>query len=104
MATNAGRLFKNPDYQEGSKRPMYKGQCEIDGITKAMAAWVKKSKDGKPYIYVTFEKMDNPQVKQKIIPVKSKNQDGIRKVDKIATGKKEEKIKTADIDVSGIPF
>ena len=103
MSDNTGRLFKNPEYQEGSKRPRYKGQCEIDGVVKAMAAWVKKSKDGKPYIYVTFEKMDQP-VKQKIIPTKSKNQDGIRKVDKIATGKKEEKIKTADIDVSDIPF
>ncbi len=103
LAGNTGRLFKNPEYHEGSNRPRYKGQCEIDGVMKAMSAWVKTSKNGTPYFYITFEKL-SAQPKQKIIPTKSKNTDGIRKVEKIAAGKKEEKVKTADIDVSGIPF
>ena len=88
MPSNAGRLFKNPDYVEGSRLPRYKGQCEIDGVPKAMAAWVKKSKNGRMYMYVTFDKIDNPPTKQKIIPTKSTNTDGIRKTEKIATGKK----------------
>jgi len=103
LADNAGKLFENPKFTEGSKLPKYVGECEIDGTKKAIAAWIRNPKNGKPYIYVSFGEFRS-QVKEKIIPTKSKNQDGIRKIDKIAVGKKEEKVKTADMEVTGIPF
>lgn len=103
MATNAGRLFKNPAFKEGSKLPRYKGECEIDGIKKSVAAWIRKARNGNPYIYVSFDDYKAP-VKEKIIPQKTKNTDGIRKIEKIATGKKEEKVKPADMEVTDIPF
>lgn len=103
MPGNYGRLYKNSRYIEGSDLPRYIGDCEIDGVKKSVAAWVRKSKNGKPYIYFSFEAYKGT-VKEKIIPQKSVNREGVRKLDKIATGKKEEKIKTENIEVTGIPF
>lgn len=103
MANNAGKLFKNPRFIEGSKLPRYIGECEIDGMKKAVAAWIRNPKGGTPYIYINFgEAKEKP--KEKTVPTKSKNKDGIRKIEKIATGKKEEKVKPADMEVTGIPF
>ena len=103
LANNAGRLFKNPKFTEGSKLPRYIGECEVDGTKKTVAAWIRNPKNGKPYMYINFGEF-KPPVKEKTIPIKSKNKDGIRKIEKIATGKKEEKVKTSDMEVTGIPF
>lgn len=103
MAENAGRLFKNPKFTEGSQLPRYIGECEVDGVKKVIAAWVRKSKNGVPYLYVNFTK---PKTQAQTIttatPTKQKN--GIRKIEKIAAGKKEEKVKPADMEISDIPF
>lgn len=103
MTSNTGKLFKNPKFVEGSKLPGYIGECEINGIKKTVAAWIRNPKNGKPYIYINFGE-PKQQTKEKTIPIKNKNKDGIRKIEKIATGKKEEKIKTEDIEVTDIPF
>lgn len=107
MPDNTGRLFKNPDYTEGSKRPQYKGQCNIDGKELNIAAWVKTSKNGKPYFYISFEKPGEQRSKttaEEKPVTKSKNRSGIRPLDTIPEGKKVEKVKTEDMDVAGIPF
>ena len=102
MANNAGRLFKNKDYVVGSKRPLYKGQCEIDGIVRNMAAWVKKSQKGITYMYITFENADkNPA---KVIAIPSNNKDGIRDLSTIAQGEPKKVITPAEMDVSDVPF
>lgn len=103
MADNTGRLFKNPNFTEGSKLPRYIGECEVDGVKKAVAAWIRPYKNGGSYMYINFGELKK-QSNEKITPIKSKNKDGIRNLDKIATGKKEKKIKTEDIEVTGIPF
>jgi len=103
LANNTGRLFKNPKFIEGSKLPSYMGECEIDGEKKTVAAWLRNSKNGNSYIYISFGELKT-KTKEKEVPTKSKNKDGIRKIEKIATGKKEEKTKPADMEVTGIPF
>ena len=71
MANNAGRLFKNPKFTEGSKLPRYIGECEVDGTKKTVAAWIRNPKNGKPYMYINFGEF-KPPVKEKTIPIKSK--------------------------------
>lgn len=102
MSNNTGRLFKNRDYIAGSKRPLYKGQCEIDGVMRNMAAWVKKSQKGITYMFITFENADkNPA---KVIAIPNNNKEGIRQLDTIAQGEPKKVVKPYEMDLSDLPF
>lgn len=103
MAENSGKLFKNPRFTEGSKLPRYIGECEVDGVKKTVAAWIRKSKSGVSYMYISFDKFKGV-AKSKVVPIQSNNTNGLRKVEKIATGKKETKVKPADMELTGLPF
>ena len=47
--TNTGALFKNKD-KETDKHPDYNGQINVGGEEYWLAAWLKKSKAGQPYM------------------------------------------------------
>ena len=44
-----GRLFKN-DRKETDKQPDYTGDCEVGGQKYRLAGWMRKSKQGTPYM------------------------------------------------------
>lgn len=100
---NTGRLYKNPKFTEGSKLPRYIGQAVIDGLQKNISAWVKKDKNGNSFMSISFTKAQK-KVSEKITVKNTTNKEGVRSLSKIAEGKKVAKIKTADIEVTGIPF
>ena len=49
--TNSGALFKNKD-KTNDNQPDYKGKLNVAGDDYWLSAWIKKSKDGKPYMSV----------------------------------------------------
>jgi uncharacterized protein (DUF736 family) len=51
---NSGALFKN-DRKEKESQPDYKGTALIGGEEFEIAAWVKKSKAGNPYMSISFK-------------------------------------------------
>ena len=57
--TNRGALFKN-DKEGNEKRPDYTGTINIDGTDKRLAAWLRKSKKGVPYLSLS---VSDPQPK-----------------------------------------
>ena len=47
--TNRGALFKN-QYKKAENHPDYRGPLNVDGKELEVAAWVRKSKDGKTFM------------------------------------------------------
>lgn len=56
-----GALFKN-DKQGNEKWPDYRGQCEVGRVEFWMSAWLKKDRNGKTYMSMTFEPKQQQQV------------------------------------------
>lgn len=56
-----GALFKN-DKGDNPKRPDYRGSAEVNGQQFWLSAWLKKSKDGKPFMSLAFEAKDEKPV------------------------------------------
>lgn len=54
---NSGSLFKN-DKKETDKHPDYTGSVLVKGQQYFISAWLKKSKDGKPYMSLSFKEKD----------------------------------------------
>lgn len=52
-----GALFKN-DKGDNDKRPDYRGDCLIDGVTYKIAAWLKDGNKGK-FMSLRFEVKDD---------------------------------------------
>ena len=54
---NSGNLRKN-DFKKEDKHPDYRGSCvvspELAGREIDLAAWIKKDKNGKPYMSISF--------------------------------------------------
>lgn len=65
--TNTGVLFKN-NKKESEKHPDYKGQINIDGENKELAAWIKVSHKGTRFLSLKisepFQKSERPQERQ----------------------------------------
>ncbi len=63
-----GALFQNKkreneiDLEKKKKLPHYQGSCEIGGIEYWVAGWKKKSKNGEPFMALSF----TPKEKQKM--------------------------------------
>ena len=47
--TNTFRLFKE-DEEEGSNKPQFTGIIDVDGKELRLAAWVKKTQQGKTWL------------------------------------------------------
>ena len=60
---NKGVLFTN-DKGDNDKRPDYKGRGNWDGKEFEVAAWNRTSKDGKPYISLSFSEPWSKEEKQ----------------------------------------
>lgn len=59
-----GALFQNSERREGKKDPHYRGQCEIGGKEYWVSGWKKKSKNGDPYLSLSFsqkKEKENPK-------------------------------------------
>ena len=74
--TNSGRLFKNDKKPEGSNQPDYRGEINVDGTEKQLAAWIRTSKNGLTYMslevsdpYVAEDKPEEQQPKGKEIDI-----------------------------------
>jgi hypothetical protein len=50
-----GAIFDNTSKKrEGKKDPDRTGSCEIDGTEYWIAGWIKKDKNGRPYLSLAF--------------------------------------------------
>ncbi len=54
---NSGALFKN-DKGDNPKRPDYRGEALIDGVSYELSAWIKDGKKGK-FMSVSFKAKDD---------------------------------------------
>jgi len=52
--TNTGILFKN-DVGDNPKRPVYRGNIDINGAKYDIAGWVREGKNGKKFISLKVE-------------------------------------------------
>jgi len=52
--TNTGILFKN-DVGDNPKRPVYRGNIDINGAKYDIAGWVREGKNGKRFISLKVE-------------------------------------------------
>jgi len=50
---NSGSLFKN-DKKEKDTHPDYRGDCTVNGEKKSIGAWIKKDKNGKSFMSLSF--------------------------------------------------
>ena len=50
---NSGALFQNKDKKD--KQPDYRGECVVNGKTLEIAGWKKQSKNGLPYLSLSFK-------------------------------------------------
>jgi hypothetical protein len=54
--SNSGALFKNKEKDESHPTwADYKGSINVDGTDYWLSAWLKKSKDGKPYMSLSVK-------------------------------------------------
>jgi hypothetical protein len=51
---NTGSMFAN-DRKSGESDPDRKGSALIDGVEYWVNGWIKKSKNGKPYMSLSFK-------------------------------------------------
>lgn len=58
---NSGSIFQN-DRKETDKHPDRSGQAMIGGVEYWVSGWLKKTKDGKPFLSLAFKpKGEKPQ-------------------------------------------
>ena len=62
--TNSGALFKNAD-REKDAHPNYKGSLNVDGTDYWISAWLKKDKNGNPYMSLAVKPKDEAAPKAK---------------------------------------
>jgi hypothetical protein len=54
---NSGSLFKN-DKGDNPARPDYKGSLNVEGVDGWLSAWLKKSKEGKAFMSLSWQPKD----------------------------------------------
>lgn len=68
---NSGSLFKN-DRKEKDSHPDYTGNGMIDGKGFWFSAWIKKDRNGKAFMSLSFKpKEDQPRREQRQAPARS---------------------------------
>jgi hypothetical protein len=50
----SGALFKN-DKGDNDRRPDYRGDCNIGGVTYRISAWVKEARNGTKFMSLAFD-------------------------------------------------
>jgi len=60
---NSGALFKN-ERKESENHPDRTGTALIDGVEYWVSGWLKKSKDGEPYMSLAFKPKDDARGRQ----------------------------------------
>lgn len=61
---NSGALFKN-DKGGVETRPDYKGKALIDGVENEISAWIKKDRNGKPFMSLSFREIGGKETQEK---------------------------------------
>lgn len=61
--TNTGTLFVN-ERKTDEKHPDRTGSINIEGVEYYLDGWLRKSKDGKPFLSVRVKRKDGQQAKQ----------------------------------------
>lgn len=72
-----GALFKN-DRKESDNSPDYKGSCEVDGVEYWISSWLKKDKNGKTYMSLSFtakEAARNPPAREPVKQTRSQQRE-----------------------------
>jgi uncharacterized protein (DUF736 family) len=76
----SGALFKN-DRKEKETHPDYRGVCQVEGKDWEIAAWIKKDRNDKPYMSLSFKepfvKTSAPEAKTTKVPAKVVEDDDI---------------------------
>ena len=54
--TNRGALFKNEKTKDS--QPDYTGKSDFEGTEYRIASWIKTSKNGKPFMSLSVEKLE----------------------------------------------
>jgi len=67
---NSGAIFIN-DKKEREGHPDRTGQATIDGVDYWVSGWLKKGRDGNPWLSLAFRKKE---AQSKPVPVKSNKQ------------------------------
>ena len=52
---NSGAVFINADKQEDN-HPDRKGDCNIEGVEYWVSGWIKKTKNGDPFMSLSFKR------------------------------------------------
>ena len=60
---NSGSIFNN-ERKEQESHPDRTGSCNIDGRDYWVNGWLKKTKDGKPYLSLSFKPKDQQRAQQ----------------------------------------
>lgn len=55
--TNSGTLFQN-DRKEKDTHPDRTGTLNVDGVDYWISGWLKKTKDGKPFLSLAIKRKD----------------------------------------------
>jgi len=58
--SNSGALFRN-DKKGNEKAPDYKGNINVDGVEKQLAAWIRTSKKGTKYMSLAVSEPYQPK-------------------------------------------
>lgn len=63
----SGSIFVN-DRKERENQPDRTGSCMIDGVEYWVNGWMKKHKNGKPWMSLAFKRKDAPSAKAPAAP------------------------------------
>jgi uncharacterized protein (DUF736 family) len=66
----SGALFRN-DKGTNEKRPDYRGDCKIGGVTYKISAWIKAKQDGDKFMSLAFESKEPAAVQPGPAPAAS---------------------------------
>lgn len=69
---NNGAMFPN-QYKSKDTHPDYKGKITINGQEKAIAGWVKTSKEGKEYLSISISELQEKAESNTFEPSKLKS-------------------------------
>lgn len=63
----SGSVFVN-DRKENDKQPDRTGSCMIDGVEYWVNGWMKKDKNGRPWMSLAFKRKDGASAKAPMAP------------------------------------
>lgn len=106
MKNNSGTLFR---YYSKSKNvkdsPSFVGEAVVDGQTKKIMAWVKKTRNGNDYLSIKFVEQVDPKTGKVIPSEKPVSKSTKRDLVNIADGRPAvETIDPDTIDLKDLPF